>query len=98
MALSAEDAPKKALTPFQENLRRLAIEVVNSHRHCDVGNPSKCDLYYNLIEVMQDLAYEVVREERAPMICGHPVACSSGGACSACVREARLLAEARSLA
>ena len=97
MDLSAENTPKKTLTPFQENIRRLAVEVVNAHRHCDVGNPQKCDLYYNLIEVMQDLAFEVVRGERALMICGHPTACQGGNVCSVCVREARLIAEARNL-
>ena len=95
MGLSVAGVPGGTLTPFQENLRRLALEVVEAHRHCrDASDLLKCDLYYHVIEAMQDLAFGVIAEERALMICGHPAACAQGGACSACAREARLLAEA----
>lgn len=97
MGPSAESAPGGVLTPFQEGLRRLAAEVVNTHRHCDVGNLQKCDLYHHLIEIMEKLADDVRQAEQAPMICGHPAACAGLDGCSGCAREQRLLAEARGL-
>lgn len=89
---STTRAPGGALTPFQKDLRRLATELVVEHRNCDVGNLQKCDLYHDLIEIMENVALDVREAERALMICGHPAACSPDGRpCIACQRETRLV-------
>jgi hypothetical protein len=94
--LSAERAPGGALTPFQEGLRRTARGVIEAHRNCITSRT--CDLYHNLIEILNDLASEVRAEERALLICGHPAACAPDGApCMACQRETRLAGQVGNL-
>lgn len=81
-------------TKFQEEIRRTAAEVVDTHRHCDVSNTRKCDLYHDLIDIIERMASQVRDAERAPMICGHPAACGVDGFCTGCAMQTRLMAEA----
>ncbi len=82
---------------IREEVRRLSKELVEEHRHCDVGNFQRCDIYHDLIETMESVARQVRDAERAKMICGHPAACLEDGICSGCGREQRLTSQAGSM-
>lgn len=83
-----------ALIKIDDNIRRMAADVVDAHRNCDVSDSRKCDLYHHLITMMQALSDSVRAEERALMVCGHPNACGAAGECFACARDRRIAFEA----
>lgn len=82
---------------LKEEIRRIAVEAIKEHRGCDVGNLQRCDMYYDLVQIMVAMAQRAREAERALLICGHPAACQQEDGCMACQREQRITMSAERL-